>query len=102
MVEGLLDVGRAVGLASDIDGVGGSARERLLESDEELAGRRRGHRARHVDMCVCGRWGLDVVEVCLKSQWTDSDEKREKRASNLCREEYKNRELKVEHVPFCR
>ena len=53
MVEGLLDVGRAVGLASDIDGVGGSAREGLLESDEELAGRRRGHRARHVDMCVC-------------------------------------------------
>lgn len=52
MVESLLDVGRAVGLASDIDGMGGNARERLLESDEELAGGRRGHRARHVDMCV--------------------------------------------------
>ena len=54
VMEGLLDVGRAVRLDSDVDGVGGSARERLLESDEELAGRRRGHRARHVDMCVCG------------------------------------------------
>lgn len=52
-------------------------------------------------VCVCW-WGLDVIEVCLKSQWTDSDEEREERASNVCREEYKNRELKVEHVSFCR
>lgn len=51
VVVSLLDVGRTVGLASNVDGVGSCAVEGLLESDQELARRGRGHRARHVDVC---------------------------------------------------
>jgi hypothetical protein len=47
----LLDVGRTVGLSSNVDDVGSCAIEGLLQSDEEFAGRGRGHRARHVDVC---------------------------------------------------
>jgi hypothetical protein len=52
MVVGLLDVGRTVRLSSNVDDVGSCAIEGLLQSDEEFAGRGRGHGARHVDMCV--------------------------------------------------
>lgn len=47
----LLDVGRTVGLASNVDGVGWCAVEGLLKSDQEFTGWGRGHRARHVDVC---------------------------------------------------
>jgi hypothetical protein len=51
VVVSLLDVGRTVGLASNVDGVGSCAVEGLLKSDQELAGRGRGHGARHIDVC---------------------------------------------------
>lgn len=57
-MESLLDVGRTVGLASDVDDVGGCAIERLLETHEKLAGRGRSHGARHIDMC-----GVVVVRL---------------------------------------
>lgn len=71
VVESLLDVGRAVGLASDIDDVGGCAIERRFKAHKKLSGRGRGHRARHVEMCVLGlfwEW-----KGCSKSQWKDLD-----------------------------
>ena len=51
VVVGLLDVGRTVGFASDVDGVGRCAIEGLLKPHQEFTGRGRGHRARHVDVC---------------------------------------------------
>ena len=50
VVVSLLNVRRAVGLASNVDGVGSCAVEGLLKSDQELAGRGRGHGARHIDV----------------------------------------------------
>lgn len=52
VVESLLDVGRTVGLASDVDDVGGCAIEGSFQANQEFTGWRRGHGARHVDMCV--------------------------------------------------
>lgn len=57
MVEGLLDICGAVGLADDFDGVLGLGVKGLLELDGEFAGRGRGHGARHFDVCV-GGWRL--------------------------------------------
>lgn len=51
VVVSLLDIGRTVRLSGNVDSVGSCAVEGLLESDQELAGRRRSHRARHVDVC---------------------------------------------------
>jgi len=66
MVMGLLNVGGAVGLARDVDGVGWCAVEGLLESNQEFTRWGRGHRARHVDVCC---WRRLVVEKCV---WRES------------------------------
>jgi hypothetical protein len=66
VVVSLLDVGRTVGLASDVDSVGSCAVEGLLQSDEEFARWGRGHGARHVDMCWL------VVDWWLRSVYEES------------------------------
>ena len=52
VVVSLLNVGRTVGLASDVDGVGWCAVEGLLESNQKFTRWGRGHGARHVDMLL--------------------------------------------------